>query len=100
MYYNNTKENKDNKKLKLTNSLMKNNILSQMHIMTFKRINSIGQKYLLRLQNTAEWDDAYTYTENIVNIDIEAVLKGLGLSVCVSRIIIICRWLKKFPCSA
>lgn len=81
MYYNNTKENKDNTNLKLTATLMKPNIAPQINIITFKKINSLDNRYLLRLQNSAEYDDGYSMNDNVVTIDLAAAIKSLKLKV-------------------
>ena len=81
MYYNNTKENKDNPNLKLQQVLFKTNIPPQLHIMTFKKIDSLNNRYLLRLQNTAEYDDGFNQSDNIITLKLEDVVKGLKLKV-------------------
>ena len=81
MYYNNTKENKDNNRLKLTANLMKANLPSQVQLMTFKKINSLNNQYLLRLQNMAEWNDGYETGDNIITVDMAAICQALKLKV-------------------
>lgn len=95
MYYNNTKENKDNNRLKLTANLMKSNLPSQMQLMTFKKINSLQNQYLIRLQNMAEWNDAYETGDNIVTVDMAAICQALKLKVGLMYGFQ-GRWLKKY----
>ena len=83
MYFNNTKENKDNPNLKLQQALMKPNISPQLHIMTFKKINSLNNRYLLRLQNTAEYNDGFSQSDNILTLKLEDIVKGLKLKVMI-----------------
>lgn len=83
MYFNNTKENKDNPNLKLQQALMKPNIPPQLHIMTFKKINSLNNRYLLRLQNTAEYNDGFSQSDNILTLKLEDIVKGLKLKVMI-----------------
>lgn len=83
MYFNNTKENKDNPNLKLQQVLMKPNIPPQLHIMTFKKINSLNNRYLLRLQNTAEYNDGFSQSDNILTLKLEDIVKGLKLKVMI-----------------
>lgn len=82
MYYNNTKENKDNPNLRLTASLMKPNLPTQIQLMTFKKIDSLNNRYLLRLQNTAEWNDGFGMNDNMVIVDLSTIIKSLKLKVC------------------
>lgn len=87
MYYNNTKENKDNMNLKLTTTLMKPNIAPQLNILTFKKIDSLNNRYLLRLQNMAEYDDGYSMNDNTITIDLTTAVKSLKLKVGFDMII-------------
>ena len=81
-YFNNTKENKDNKNLKLANTFMKFNLPQQIDVMTFERIDSLNPTYLLRLHNTAEYDDLFVMNDNEVIVDLTTVLNSLKLRVC------------------
>ena len=86
-YFNNTKENKDNKNLKMANTFMKFNLPQQIDVMTFERIDSLNSKYLLRLHNTAEYDDLFVMNENEVVVDLTTVLNSLKLKVrCCVRV--------------
>ena len=87
MYYNNTKENKDNMNLKLTTTLMKPNIAPQLNILTFKKIDSLNNRYLLRLQNMAEYDDGHSMNDNTITIDLTTAVKSLKLKVGFDMII-------------
>ena len=49
MYFNNTKENKENPNLKLQQAIMKPNLPPQLHIMSFKALVKMFNKLTLPL---------------------------------------------------
>ena len=83
MYFNNTKENKENPNLKFQQAIMKPNLSPQLRIMSFKKINSLNNRYLLRLQNTAEYNDGFNQSDNIITLKLEDIIKGLKLKVLI-----------------
>ena len=79
-YFNNTKENKDNKKLKLSNTIMKFNLPLQIDVM-LERVDSVRKRFLLRLRNTAEYNDVFAMYDNEVTVDLTVILNSMGLKV-------------------
>lgn len=80
MYYNNTKENKDNKNLKHIVQIMKGTLPPQIVVLSFQRLSSLKKEYLLRMENTAEPEDIYQNTPNSVEVDLTTVMKSLKVS--------------------
>lgn len=78
-YFNNTKENKDNKKLKLANTVLKFNLPAQIDVVTLERVDSVRRRFLLRLRNTAEYNDVFAMYDNEVTVDLTAILNSMGL---------------------
>ena len=80
MYYNNTKENKDNKSLKHLVQIMKGTLPPQIVVLSFQRLSSLKKEYLLRLENTADPEDIYQNAENVVEVDLTTMVKSLKVA--------------------
>ena len=80
MYYNNTKENKNNKNLKLQLNLLQSSLPSQLVILSFQRVNSLQNTYILRIQNMANPDDIYNNHPNVAVANLNKVVKALKLA--------------------
>lgn len=78
MYYNNTKENKGNMNLKHLITIMKGTLPNQIIILSFQRLNSLQNAYLLRLQNTAEATATVKNEENLVTANLANLIKSIG----------------------
>ena len=79
MYYNNTKENKNNMNLKHIVTLFKSSLPNQIVILSFQHLNSLQHSYLMRLQNTAEASATVKNEENLVTVNLVNLLNSVGM---------------------
>ena len=79
MYYNNTKENKNNMNLKHVVTLFKSSLPNQIVILSFQRLNSLQHNYLMRLQNTAEATATVKNEKNCVTVNLVSLLNSVGM---------------------
>lgn len=79
MYYNNTKENKNNMNLKHVVTQFKTTLPNQISILSFQRLTSLKHSYLMRLQNTAEATATVKNEENLVTVNLASLAKSIGL---------------------
>lgn len=80
-YFNNTKENKGNTNLKLVVSLFETKLSHPLTLLSIERVESLTARYIVRIQNQAEYDDAYAMNDNVVKHDMTSITKSLRLSV-------------------
>lgn len=83
-YFNNTKENKGNMKLKLIVSLLKAKFPTPLTILSMERVESLTARYIIRIQNLAEYDDTCVMNNNVVVHDMTMIMRALNLNVFLS----------------
>lgn len=80
-YFNNTKENKGNMNLKFSVNLLKMNMPVPLTILSLERVESLTARYIIRIQNMAEYDDMYEMNNNVVSLDMSSIMKLLKMKV-------------------
>ena len=80
-YFNNTKENKGNMNLKFSVNLLKMNMPVPLTILSLERVESLTARYIIRIQNMAEYDDMYEMNNNVVSLDMSSIMKLLKMTV-------------------
>ena len=80
-YFNNTKENKGNTNLKLVVNLIETKLPTPLTLLSIERVESLTARYVVRIQNQAEYDDAYAMNDNVVVHDMTSIARFLRLSV-------------------
>lgn len=80
-YFNNTKENKGNMNLKLIVNLVKSKLPIPLTLLSLERVESLTGRYIVRIQNQAEFDDAYQMNDNVVVHDMTSIAKFFKLGV-------------------
>ena len=80
MYYNNTKENKNNRNLKLQLNLFQGALPPQLVILSIQRVNSLQNAYLVRIQNMASPDHVVINTPNTVTANLNKVFKSFKMA--------------------
>lgn len=80
MYYNNTKENKNNRNLKLQLNLFQGALPTQLVILSIQRVNSLQNAYLVRIQNMASPDNVVINTSNTVTANLNKVFKSFKMA--------------------